>query len=51
MFRKERELLQLDKLCIIQEKLQHENDHLRMENLTLSNKVELMKSLMMEFDT
>lgn len=41
----------MDRLCIIQEKLKYENEHLRIENLTLSSKVELMKQIMMEFDT
>jgi len=30
--------------------MKYENEHLRMENFTLSGKVELMKNLMMEFD-
>lgn len=43
--------MHLDKLCVLQEKMKYENDNLRMENMTLSSKVELMKNLMMEFDT
>jgi hypothetical protein len=40
----------MDKLYVLQEKLRNENDHFRSENLILSSKVELMKSIMLEFD-
>lgn len=43
--------MQLDRLCLMTERLRYENEHLRLENMTLSSKVELMKQIMMEFDT
>lgn len=47
---KERELSQVDKLVILNEKLSRENEEINMQNRALVEKVSKMKKVMVEYD-